>query len=70
MLMPNNANIREQEIDGEPQLHVTRELTVPADSAETEALALSWHRELQRAIGIVKYEGEATDPTADPPPFH
>lgn len=65
MLMPDTAHIREQLIDGEPQLHVTRELTVPVDSAETDVLALSWHRELQRAIGIVKYERDQTDPAAD-----
>jgi hypothetical protein len=68
MLMPDTAHIREQQIDGEPQLHVTRELTVPVDSAETDALALSWHRELQRAIGIVKYESDQTDPAADTQP--
>jgi hypothetical protein len=47
---------------------VSRELTVPVDNAETDALALSWHRELQRAIGIVKYEGDQTDPAADAQP--
>jgi hypothetical protein len=38
------------------QLHVSGELTVPATDDEIEALALAWHREIQRTIGIVKYE--------------
>jgi hypothetical protein len=68
MLMPDTAVIREQEIDGRPELHVTRELTVPGDADEADALALSWHRELQRAIGIVKFEGDISDHTAATPP--
>jgi hypothetical protein len=39
-------------------LHVAREVTIPADADEVAALAESWHREVQRALGIVKYEGE------------
>lgn len=59
MLLPSSANIREQQIDSVPRgLHVARELTVPADMDEVDGLALSWHRELQRAIGIVKYEDD------------
>jgi hypothetical protein len=27
---------------------------------EVEALALAWHREIQRASGIVKFEGESS----------
>ena len=70
MLMPDTAVIREQEIDARPELHVTRELTVPGDADEAEALALSWHRELQRAIGIVKFEGDISDHPAASPPTH
>lgn len=60
MLMPKTVAVHEQETDGKPQLQITRELTVPTSAGEAEALALSWHRELQREIGIVKYEGEAS----------
>jgi hypothetical protein len=40
------------------EMHVSRELTVPADEDEVRALAESWHRELQRNVGIAKFEGE------------
>jgi len=61
MLLPSNANVHEQQIDDVPrELYVGRELTVPADEDDVEALALSWHRELQRAMGIVKYEDDQT----------
>ncbi|MDQ6805506.1 MAG: hypothetical protein M3065_11200 [Actinomycetota bacterium] len=59
MLLPSGANVREQQIDTVPrELYVARELTVPADEDDVDALALSWHRELQRAMGIVKYEDD------------
>ena len=59
VVFPSTAHVREQQIDSIPrQLQVTREVTVPAGDDDTEALALSWHRELQRAIGIVKYEDD------------
>jgi hypothetical protein len=59
MLLPPKSHVREQQIVDVPrELYVARELTVPADEDEIEALALSWHRELQRAIGIVKYEDD------------
>jgi hypothetical protein len=61
MVLPSNANVREQRIDNAPrELYVARELTVPADDDEIDGLALSWHRELQRAMGIVKYEDDQT----------
>jgi hypothetical protein len=61
MLLPSKANVREQQIDSVPrELHVARELTVPAEEDEVGELALSWHRELQRAMGIVKYEDDQT----------
>ena len=40
------------------EIHVARELVIPADEEEVLELAAQWHRELQREIGIVKYEGE------------
>lgn len=43
-----------QIIDG--TVHVSREITIPADPGEVRALAESWHREIQREFGIVKFE--------------
>jgi hypothetical protein len=61
MLLPSNANVHEQQIEDVPrELYVARELTVPADEDGVDGLALSWHRELQRAMGIVKYEDDQT----------
>ena len=40
------------------EMHVSREVTIPADEDEVRALAESWHRELQRNVGIAKFEGE------------
>ena len=37
-------------------LHAAGELSIPADQAEVEALAASWYRELQRTLGIVRFE--------------
>lgn len=63
LIMPRGANVREQQVSEVPrELRVARELTVPADEDEVGALALLWHRELQRSAGIVKYE---TEPPAD-----
>lgn len=45
-----------------PELHASRDLTVPADAHEVDELAEAWHRELQRAIGIAKFED---DPPAE-----
>ena len=65
MLLPSNASVHEQQIADVPrELCVGRELTVPADEDDVEALALSWHRELQRAMGIVKYENDQTNSTS------
>jgi hypothetical protein len=59
MLSPSNANVHEQQIEDVPrELHVARELTVPAHQDGGHGLALAWHRELQRPIGIVKYEDD------------
>jgi hypothetical protein len=43
----------------EGSLHVSREITIPASADEVEDLARSWHREIQRNMGIAKYEGES-----------
>ena len=62
MLLPSTASVHEQQIADVPrELYVGRELTVPAHEDDVEALALSWHRELQRAMGIVKYENDQTN---------
>jgi Putative DNA-binding domain len=62
VLLPSTAGVHEQQIADVPrELYVGRELTVPADEGDVEALALSWHRELQRAMGIVKYENDQTN---------
>jgi hypothetical protein len=59
LTLPKGENFHEQQVAGVPrELRVGRELTVPAEEEEVRALALSWHRELQRASGIAKYEGE------------
>jgi Putative DNA-binding domain len=61
MVLPSSAMVREQQIENVPrELYVARELTVPANEDDVDALALSWHRELQRAMGIVKYEDDQT----------
>lgn len=36
------------------------ELTIPAADGEAAALAAAWHRELQREVGILKFEGNPT----------
>jgi hypothetical protein len=39
-------------------LHASRELTIPAVEAEIDELAAAWHRELQRSMGVAKFENE------------
>ncbi|HET7052506.1 MAG TPA: ATP-binding protein [Solirubrobacterales bacterium] len=39
-------------------LHAAGEITTPATEGDVDALASAWHRELQRSIGIVKFEDE------------
>lgn len=39
-------------------LHAAQELTVPATEAEVDAVAHAWHRELQRSMGVMKFEDE------------
>lgn len=58
VLLPPLSNIGPGD-RGPRRLHVSRELTVPADAHEVREVALAWHRELQREVGIVKYEDES-----------
>jgi hypothetical protein len=39
-------------------LFTSGQLTIPADDDEVYELAEYWHRELQRQLGVVKFEGE------------
>lgn len=59
MVLPNGGHVLDRKTSTFPRAsHVARDLTAPADDDEVQALALSWHRELQRTAGILKYEGE------------
>ncbi|GIK83202.1 MAG: hypothetical protein BroJett024_43070 [Alphaproteobacteria bacterium] len=40
-------------------LHVARDLTAPLEQGDVISLAESWHREIQRSMGIVKFEDDA-----------
>jgi hypothetical protein len=40
-------------------VHCSREITVPAEDDDVRQLARSWHREIQRELGIHKYEPSA-----------
>lgn len=57
ILFPPKAEVHGAQREGVRELHASRELTVPADDLEVDELAEAWHRELQRAVGIVKFEG-------------
>jgi hypothetical protein len=56
--LPDKGRIYGAQLRGPRQLHASRELTVPADDEEIAALAASWHREFQRALGVESYEDE------------
>jgi hypothetical protein len=56
--MPPRTTILPVEANPPLALHVSGELVIPAQPDEIESLAQAWHREIQREIGIVKYEGE------------
>jgi len=58
LLLPPLGHVHEQTRQSPKQLHVAGELTVPADDEEAEALALQWLRELERSVGILRFEGE------------
>jgi hypothetical protein len=59
ILLPPNPRVQSQLRQPGREIHVSGELTIPADSSEAAALAVSWHRELQREVGIVKFERDA-----------
>lgn len=57
--LPRGGHFTDQAIASVPRhTRVSRELTVPAGDDEVRALAMSWHRELQRTVGVTKYEQE------------
>jgi len=61
LVMTRHAEIHRAVVGGiEREMRVSRELTVPAAEEEVRALAEAWHRELQRNVGIAKFEGERT----------
>lgn len=64
LVLPRGASIQGGAGGMPRELKVTpveRELTVPTDAGEVRELALSWHRQLQRTAGVVKYEDDAVD---------
>lgn len=59
LVLPPAASVADRQTTEFPRTsRVAREITIPAADDEVRALALSWHRELQRTAGVVKYEGE------------
>ncbi len=46
------------ELLAERPFRVAREITIPADEDEVEAVAREWHRELQREVGIEVFEDD------------
>lgn len=59
--VPDHAGIRRltlSDLSQEALIHMSGELVTPAAHREVEALALAWHREIQRNFGISKFEGE------------
>jgi hypothetical protein len=59
--LPPSTNIYEARVGKPPTrdpLFTSAQLTIPADDDEIDALAEYWHRELQRQLGVVKFEGE------------
>lgn len=58
-LLPPKGTVHGQQRPSVPrQLHSSRQLPIPATDSEVEELALSWHRELQRSIGVAKFEDD------------
>lgn len=60
LLIPPKGDIAGRRREIPRALYASRDLTVPAGADEVQELAHSWHRELQRAIGIIKFEGESS----------
>lgn len=61
ILFPPMVQVHGAERSTPRELHASRELTAPADAHEVDELAEAWHRELQRSIGIAKFEAEPPD---------
>jgi hypothetical protein len=57
VLLAPGDEIRDRRRDPLSQLFASGELTIPAGDDEVHALAERWHRELQRHVGITKFEG-------------
>lgn len=58
LLLPPKGYVAGAHRDHPREMRAVRELTIPADEEDVRELAEAWHREIQRAVGIVKYEGE------------
>lgn len=60
LMLPSTTTLYEAGFSKPPKdpLFTSGQLTIPADDDEVDALATYWHRELQRQLGIVKFEGE------------
>lgn len=58
VLLSEEAKLHGEHRKTERDLHVSRELTIPADEDEVREVALQWHRELQRTAGIAQFERE------------
>jgi hypothetical protein len=58
ILLPEEAQVYGAQREVPRVLYASRELTVPADDEEVDALAQAWHRELQRGVGIAAHEAE------------
>jgi hypothetical protein len=62
LVLAPKTTVQEQRRDSLSRpLHAAGELSVPADDDDIEALARQWHRELQRTVGVVKYEDESEE---------
>lgn len=56
LLFPPGGMLHGARREPDRVLRSVRELTIPADEAAVLDLAEGWHRELQRSVGIPKYE--------------
>jgi hypothetical protein len=59
LIMPRDGQVYPGDRPMLGELHVAGELVIPAGHDEAEGLTLAWHREIQRSVGIIKFEGEA-----------
>jgi hypothetical protein len=58
ILLPADSTISGERHKGARAIHISREITIPVDDSDVRELALQWHRELKRTVGIEAYEGE------------